>query len=528
MSTLELGGPEPLSPPRLAEAARAGHAVRLHPDALARIRAAHDVVRRAAAAGVPVYGVTTGLGAVMDTAIDPDDAGLQRRVILARAVGVGGGGGGGGGMTGGGSEDATDIEVRAIMIARLAGLARGVSGASELTVQAYLAMLEAGIHPLVPCTGSVGEADLAPLAHIAAVLIGEGTARVPGGATLVGAAALAGAGLQPATLAPKDGLALVSSNAASAGLGALALAQARHAMAALTAAAALSLEAQRAHPGLLRADIVALHPAPGQDRVAAELRRQLDGGALAAAGAGRRLHDPLSFRCAVPVLGSLLASLDAAHDALALQLDSSDDNPAVLADTITGTASFDTTHLALAFETLGQAMSRAATLTGARIMQLMRTETTGLPRFLTTRGGTGRSGLAPLQKTVAALVAAIAHQSLPMPATVLAAADGLEDYATMSVPIMRKTGAIARMLALLASAEMLTAAQAIDLRPAHRLGRGTSAQHAAIRSIVAPLDEDRSLAADLHRLDAALREAALPETAAALSATAVARSGGLA
>ena len=506
MSTLELGGTTPLTPRRLAEAARGGDAVHLHPVALARIRDAHAVVRRAAAAGASVYGVTTGLGAVADTALAPDDPDLQRRVVLARAVGVG--------------EEATAIEVRAMMIARLAGFARGVSGASETTVLAYRAMLEAGIHATVPCTGSVGEADLAPLAHIAAVLIGEGTARFRG-EQLTGADALACAGLAPAILAAKDGLALVSSNAASAGLGALALADTRHAMASLLAAAAMSFEAQLANPGLLRADIVALHPAPGQHRVAGVIRQLLAGGALAVAGTGRRLHDPLSFRCAVPVLGSLLAAIDAADAALALALNSSDDNPAVLpgldptADTITGTASFDTTHLALAFETLGLAMSRAAALTGARIMQLMRAETTGLPRFLTARGAEGRSGLAPLQKTVAALVAEIAHRSLPLPVTVLQAADGIEDYATMAVPIMRKTAAIAGMLGLLAAAEMLTAAQAIDLRPGHRLGHDTSARHEAIRRVVAHLDEDRSIAPDLQRLATALREDGLPDVARA-------------
>lgn len=485
---LELGGSAPLSPHRLVEAARGRHGVRMHPDALARIAAARETLLRLAASGTPIYGVTTGLGALIDTAVAPDDAGMQRRVVLARAVGLG--------------AEATDVEVRALMIARLAGFACGASGASVSTVEAYQAMLEAGVHPVVPLTGSLGEADLAPLAHVASVLIGEGTARIQG-EIMSGAEALRRAGLQPASLGPKDGLALVSSNAVSTGLGAVAVDQARRALSRLTASAALAFEAQLGNLSPLRADVVALHPAPGRIRIARQIRDLLAGGDLAA-GAERRLHDPLSFRCAVPVLGCLLAAIEAADEAVALALRSSDDNPAVLAeqDAITGTANFDTTHLALSFETLGQAMSRAAALTGARIMQLMSAEITGLPRFLAPLAG--RSGLAPLQKTVAALVADIAHRSLPFPATILSVADGLEDYATMAVPVVRKTAAIAEMLGQVAAVEMITAVQAIDLRPGHRLGTGTSRQYDAIRRLVPRLDDDRSIASDLQKLDTAL------------------------
>ena len=492
---LELGGSETLTPRRLVEAARQSHRVRLHPDALARIEAAHRTVVRQAAGGAAIYGVSTGLGAVVDTAIAFDDAGLQRRVIRARAVGVG--------------AEATDVEVRAVMIARLAGFACGVSGASAATVRAYAAMLAAGIHPVMPLRGSLGEADLAPLAHVALVLIGEGSARI-GAQAMPGAEALRRAGLQPAALGPKDGLALVSSNAVSVALGALALDAARTALSRLTASAALAFEAQLANLSPLRADAVALRPTPGTARIAGEIRQLLEGGDLAAAAAGRRLHDPLSFRCVAPVLGALLHAIDLADAAVALALRTPDDNPAVLpgADAIVGTAGFDTTHLVLAFEMLGQAMARAASLAGARILQLMSAGTTGLPRFLAPDQD-GSSGLAPLQKTVAALVADIAHRSQPMPVTILPVADGMEDYATMAVPVVRKTASIGWMLGLLAAAEMITAAQAIDLRPGHRLGLGTARHHAAIRRLVPALAEDRSLAHELQELHRALGSADL-------------------
>lgn len=488
---LEIGGPYPLTARRLAEAAYAGHTVRLHPEALERIRASHDVLARLASSGARIYGVTTGLGAVVDTMLDATDADVQRRVVMARTVGVG--------------AFASDEQVRAIMLARLAGFAVGKSGASVAVVEAYRALFDAGVVPQVPLTGSVGEADLLPLAHIASVLLGGGRARF-GGEILSGADALARAGLVPPGLGLKDGLALVSSNAASIGLGALVVADAERTMAVLVAAASLSFEAQRANLSPLRADVVALHPAPGQAGIASEMLGLMQGGALDRPDAARLLHDPLSFRCTPSVLGCALDAIGSGARAVEFALATSDDNPAVLVDPdrIVGTANFDTTHLTMAFETLGLALSRVAALTGARIMQLMSSGNSGLPRFLTPRPN-GRSGLAPLQKTVASLVARIAHDAMPMAALVMPVADGIEDYATMAVPVVQKAGAIVERLQLLAASELMTAAQAIDLRPDIALGSGTSLHRTLVRSLTPFLDEDRSLAGDLDALHDAIR-----------------------
>ena len=491
---IEIGGPSPLTARRLADAARRRQAVRLHPEALERVRASHDVLLRLASSGAQIYGVTTGLGAVADTPLDATDADVQLRVVMARAVGVG--------------TIATDEQVRAIMLARLAGFAAGVSGVSVAVVEAYLALLNASIHPQVPLTGSLGEADLLPLAHIASVLLGSGRARI-GGDIVSGADALARAGLASPELGLKDGLALVSSNAASCGLGALVVADAERALAALVAAASLSFEAQRANLSPLRPDVVALHPVPGQAEIAGEMLGLLQGGALDQPDAARLLHDPLSFRCAPSVLGCALDAIRSATRAVELELAMSDDNPAVLVDPdrVVGTASFDTTHLTLAFETLGLAFSRVAALTGARIMQSMSSRNSGLPRFLTPRPD-GRSGLAPLQKTVASLVAGIGHDAMPMAAWVMPVADGIEDYATMAIPVMQKTASVVERLQLLAAAELMTAAQAIDLRPGLALGDGTSRHQTLVRSLTAFLDEDRSLAPDLDALHDAIRTGA--------------------
>jgi histidine ammonia-lyase len=264
----------------------------------------------------------------------------------------------------------------------------------------------------------------------------------------------------------------------------------------------LSFEAQRAGLSSLLPEVLALHPVPGQADIAHAMLDLLRHGDLTRPGGARLLHDPLSFRCTASVLGAALVSLRAATAAVELELNTSDDNPAILAesDRVVPTASFDLTHLTLALETLGLALSRVAALTAARTVKLMSESVTGLPRFLTPRGQ-GSSGLAPLQKTVAALVAEIQHDTSPMASCVLPVADGIEDYATMAVPVARKTAAITRRLRLLAAAELLTAAQAIDLRSEIRLGEGTARIQAAVRSMVPILDADRALAGDLLALD---------------------------
>jgi histidine ammonia-lyase len=380
------------------------------------------------------------------------------------------------------------------------GFAVGRAGVSPGIVRAYAGMLNAGVLPVMPLTGSVGEADLAPLAHVAGVLAGAGMAGF-GGEMLLAPEALRRAGLEVPPFGLKDGLALVSSNACSAGLGALAVADAERLAGAWLAACALSFEAWRGNLAPLHPDAVALRPAPGEAGVAAALRALLAGGELDRPGASRRLQDPLSLRCAAPVLAACLTALGRATEAVALELNSSDDNPAVLEDRVQPNAAFDSTHLVLAFETLGLAGARVAAAQGSRILKLMSAASSGLPRFLSPVQE-GRSGLAPLQKTAAALVAEIGHGAAPMPALVLAAADGVEDYATMAVSAVRNTANLLARLRLLCAVELLVAAQACDLRGGVRLAPGAAAVHAAVRGCVPMLWEDRPVAPDLQALDA--------------------------
>ena len=470
----------------IAGVADGQHAIAFSEAAEARIEASASALAMLSAAGERIYGVTTGLGAAVDTALRADDD-VQMRVPLARCVGVGRAG--------------SRRELRAIMTTRAARLARGCSGASLATARGLVRLVERDVQPVVPMTGSIGEGDLAPLAAIAAVLTGQGFATVAG-ETVPGAVALERAGLSPFHLVGKDGLALVSSNAASVGLAVLCVADARRVLSAAVAAGALSFEAYRCSLNPLSEAALALRPLPGQEAVAAAMRALFEHGALVQPGMARRLQDPLSFRCIAPVMGAAVAALDSAGEIVDAEINSSDDNPAIFAEGYSlPNANFDTTHLTLAFEMLGLALARVAAMVGERIMKLMSPASSELPRFLSPIQN-GRNGYATVQKTVAALVAEIQHKANPMPVFVLPVADRVEDYATMATAVVEKTADIVARLRLLIAVELMVAAQAVDLRDGIALGRGTAGVRAAVRSAVAMLTEDRPATPDIETLDA--------------------------
>jgi histidine ammonia-lyase len=447
------------------------------------IKSGYSSLLQVIAAGSPIYGVTTGLGAAVDTKLGSADPALQRRIPAARSVGVG--------------PSASSTEVRAIMAARLSRLAQGHSGISPAAAHALAGLLNARVHPVTPMIGSVGEADLVPLAHIASVVFGDGEAEV-GGVVMPGAAALARSGLLPPEYGPKDGLALVSSNAASVGIGALLVHDARHALGSVLAASLLSLEGFRGNLSPFSAAAVKLHPLPGFDRVAGRVMELLAGGDLLGRNAARRLQDPLSFRCLGPVHAAALSALDNAAAIVEIELNSSDDNPAILSDEVhvLPNANFDATHLALAFEALGLALARVAALSGQRVLQLMSPGASDLPRFLAPPL-VGRSGFSALQKTVSALVAEIQHKASPMPVVILAVADHIEDYGTMALSSVRKVNEIVERLNVLAGIELMVAAQACDLRSDIVLGEATTVLYKRLRQSVAKLDEDRPITPDI-------------------------------
>ncbi|MBV6664900.1 aromatic amino acid lyase [Pseudomonas yamanorum] len=416
-----------------------------------RIDEGHQLLLRLVAEGTPIYGVTTGLGAAVDTPVSP----VQANIPLGRAVGVG--------------RLANRQELRAITAARLAGLAQGRSGISPRAAQALLDLLNSGLEPEVPLLGSLGESDLAPLAHLSLAL------NVP--------------------LTGKDGLALVSANAASIGLGALLVAEAEQALQAVLAGLALSCEGYRANLSPFQPWASRLRPAPGQSGQSAAVLELLAGGELA--DNPRRLQDPLSFRCATVIQGAAQQAVQALRELIELELASGADNPALISEDALAlaTANFDSTHLALAAEGLGLALSRVAVCSAERIAKLLSPASSELPRFLIKQPG--HVGMAALQRTGSALVAEIGHLANPIPAVSVPVADRVEDYAGQALAVVEKTRQLVQRVVWLGSIELIVAAQAVDLRGTVQLGEGTRRIHEAVRSQVAHLDQDRSGSVDV-------------------------------
>ena len=460
--------------------ARDGASVRIVPSVAPRLKRARAIVERFAKGEQAVYGLNTGLGAAVDTTLAKHEvAAFQRQAILARAVGVG--------------DFLSTDEVRATLFVRLIGIARGASGLSPAFAAVIRDMLNKAVHPPVRRIGTLGEADLSPLAQLFLPLVEPGSK------------ALRRAGIKPPALGPKDAIALLNANAYSVGIGVLALHDARLALGAQTIAGALSLEAAGANLSPIDPRVVALRPAPGQAEASRLVLSLLQGSALLNAKHPRRVQDPLSFRCLAPVSGAAYDQLARATAALDADLNGAGDSPAVLLDgeQLMSTVNFDTTATALAFEGLGLALSHAAAIAVFRIAKLMSPSFTGLPRFLTPKAG-ARTGFATVQKTASALEAEIRHLASPLGALTAPVADGVEDYAPMTPRIVEKTHDIVRRLVRLAAIELVVAAQAIELRGGLKLGRGTGRAFAFVRKHVAKLDEDRATGPDFERLAAAI------------------------
>jgi histidine ammonia-lyase len=476
-----------LHPEAVVVIAREGAEVRIDPAASERMQAAAELVHRAAKAGTPVYGVTTGLGSrVLQPVSGDDGAEFSLRTLRGRATAVG-------------EPLATEL-TRAAMAVRLNGLCAGGSGAGVAIAEGLAALLNAGVHPRVPRSGSVGAADLCMLAHVGLTLIGEGEAELRG-ERLASATALARASLTPVVLGPKDGLAICSSSAVSAGAAALALVDARVCLDTAQVAAALSMEGFRANLSPIDPRVVAARPAPGQDWAAAGLRGLLAGGTLAQPGQARRLQDPLSFRCASQIHGSLHVVLDLLAAAVAPELSGAADNPLVLAgdEEILSTGNFHVPALALALDATAIGLAQVAATIAERQARAKTERLSGLAPNLAV-GGATRSGLAPLSKTAQALTMEIRHLAAPFAIHPTIGADGVEDDSTGATQAaLRVRDQLERMWPLVAI-ELVVAAQAVQLAAPARLGAGTDAAYRCVRESVAPLQDDRAFGADVERL----------------------------
>jgi histidine ammonia-lyase len=480
-----------LTPAAIVAVARACEPVELDEGARGRVERDRAVVEETLERHDPVYGVSTGLGARSNFVLPPEElAGFSARTVRGRANAVG-------------PSLPRDV-VRAALLVRINGIAHGGSGVQSAVLELLLAMLAAGVHPVVPQTGSIGASDLGQMAHIALVTIGEGGAEYRG-ELLPGQVALQRAGLDAVALAPKDGLALCNSSALTAGTAALAYDDARKLLAAAQLVTALSFEGFRASVAPLDARVQAARPLPGAQACAAQLRELLDGGRLLDPRAARRLQDPLSFRCAAHVHGALRAAMGLLAAAMDPELNGAGDNPLVLGEDreILSTGNFNTAALALALDAVALAVFQTASICAQRAQRLLTSSLTGLSENLSPHG-LEHSGYAPLIKTMQALVAEVRHLSSPLCTDPRSGAALVEDDASNAPAAAHRIGRMLDRLRYLLAIETLIAAQAVDLAAPGPIGHGPAVLHAAVRERIAPLDEDRPSSDDVERLVADL------------------------
>ena len=429
----------------------------------------------------PVYGLNTGLGAFSSKPVAREEnRRFQHNILLSHAAGVG--------------PPYESSVVRAIMLTRLNGLARGGAGVQPEVFDLLLAMLNAGIHPVVPTRGSIGMSDLTQLAHLSLPIIGLGEVDYQG-VTLAAAEALERAGLQPVQLAGKDALALCSSNSASVGHGALVLADAFDTLMCADIAAALTLEAYHGNVAPLAEEVHTIRPYSGQLASAERMRMLLVDSSLWDGAPRRRIQDPLSLRCTTQVHGACLDALFFARGTVETELNSTGDNPVVLADrrAIVSNGNFHPAALAMAFDLVAIALAQATSLAASRVLKLMDPELSGLPAQLTPEPGVN-TGFGILQKTVTALNAESRFMAAPASLDFMAVASSIEDHATMATRCVAKAGEIVDNARYVLAIELLCAAQAIDLRKRPLLGVGTRAAYECIRSVTPFMAQDESVA----------------------------------
>jgi histidine ammonia-lyase len=465
--------------------------VALDPGAAAVVDAARAVVDRAADADTATYGINTGFGALADVKIPKASLeALQHNLLRSHAAGV--------------DQPLRVPAVRAMMALRANVLAKGYSGVRRTTLDALIAALNARVHPIVPSRGSVGASgDLAPLAHLALVLIGEGTAMVGDDATpLDGRAALERAGLPPIALGPKEGLALINGTQASAAVAALAVLGAERLARAADLAAALSIDGLRGSFHPFEARLHDPRPYPGQRTSAANLFALLQQSAINASHANcGRLQDAYSMRCAPQVHGAARDAFAHARRTLEIEANAATDNPMVFADTgdIVSGGNFHGAPVALAADVVVLGLVQLATISERRSDRLVNPALSGLAAFLTRDSGLN-SGYMLAQVTAAALVSELKTLAHPASADSIPTSANREDHVSMSMAAALKAERAVELATRVLAIEFLLACQALDLLAPLETSAALETVHACVRSAVPTLVADRPPAPDIEAI----------------------------
>ncbi|MEW6338646.1 MAG: histidine ammonia-lyase [Acidobacteriota bacterium] len=482
----------------LGAVARRGEKVRLDAATLERIGRSRRGIEARVAAGEAIYGVNTGFGRLADVQVPAGSlARLQLNLLRSHACGVG--------------EPFAEDVVRAMLLLRANVLAGGYAGVRPAVLEKLAELLNAGVHPVVPSQGSVGASgDLAPLAHLALPLVGEGEAWV-GGERLAGAEALSRAGVTALELAPKEGLALINGTQAMTAVAALALLDAERLVAAADTVAAMSVDALQGTDTAFLGEIHQARPHPGQVASARNLWDLMQGSEIRAAhDTCSRVQDAYSLRCSPQVHGTARDALRHLRATLEVEINAATDNPMVLPDgRVVSGGNFHGAPVAAACDFAAIALTSAASISERRAARLVTPEHSGLPPFLVEASGLN-SGFMMAHVTAAALVSECKTLSHPASVDTIPTSAGREDHVSMGTWAARKLARVVANLRSVLAVEFLEAAQGIEMRRPLRSSAPLERAVLVVRRRVPALDADRFLHDDIVAA-AALLEEVTPE-----------------
>src|SRR3977135_2230103 len=506
--SVALGGND-LSFPQLYDVALRGEQVQVTASAIAQMNASRAVVDRVVASGATAYGINTGFGKLASVRISTEQVRqLQVNLVRSHACGVG--------------APLSGAETRTMMLLRANARAKGLSGVRPRVVEALCQMLNARVHPVIPSQGSVGASgDLAPLAHLAQVLIGEGEA-VSNGQRTAGGEALRKAGIAPLVLEAKEGISLLNGTQGMLALLSLALREARILIDTADVAAALSLDALRGSPTAFDPRIAGARPYPGHATTSRNLLRMNRGSQIREShrptDRDPRVQDAYSMRCTPQVHGAVRDAWNAAPSIAEIELNSATDNPLVFVapdgpagtgDVISG-GNFHGQPLAMAADQLAVALATLGAISERRPEHMTNPHTSLLPAFLTNAPGLN-SGFMIAQVTAAALASENKALAAPHSVDSIPTSGGQEDYVSMGMSAARRLRPMLDNLRRILAIEILAACQGIDFHAPLNTGGEALKAHALVRNISAHVEADRSLAADIEAVAVQIAEEAFSE-----------------
>jgi len=467
--------------------------VELDPDVIPKLERSRAAVAKLVSQEKVVYGITTGFGRFKDKIISPDQVRqLQVNLVRSHAVGVG--------------PDLPETVVRAMLLVRANTLALGYSGVRPEIIQLMLDMLNQHVHPRIPSQGSLGASgDLAPLAHLALVLIGEGEAYYKG-ELHSGNDALARSGLRPVKLEAKEGLAMLNGTTLMVGMGAIQVRRAINLALTADAAACLSLEALNGTGRAYDARVHALRPHPRQIDCAAFLRKLLIGSEFLRGDDSLNVQDAYTLRCVPQVHGAVRDAIAYAQWVIDIELNSVNDNPIIFVDDETGgvdvisAGNFHGEPIAIAMDYMALALTELGNMSERRVARLVDADSNGgiLPMFLTEHGGL-ESGFMMAQYTAASLASENKIFAHPASSDSIPSSANTEDHVSMGATAVRHTSQILQHVETIVAIELMCAAQGVDFRRKgetveKRMGRGTTVTYELIRQKVPFLATDEVLA----------------------------------